>query len=67
MVSKPMPILPSLTLPPAWLAVLGPLRPALARSGTFRLSVVLATGLIARTGRPGLTWWGCLPGRASPR
>ncbi len=51
MVSKPMPMVSSLTvpLPPSWLEVLKRLRRCFAgrrRSGLF---VVLATGLVART------------------
>lgn len=51
MVSKPMPMLRSMSLPPSWLGVLSPLRPVFARSGTFGLFVMLATGLVARTTR----------------
>lgn len=51
MVSKPLPMLPALRLPASWLDVLDPLRPVFARASTFRLFVLLATGLVARTSR----------------
>lgn len=51
MVSKPLPMLPALRLPSSWLQVLDPVRPVFARSGTFGLFVLLATGLVARTSR----------------
>ena len=51
MVSKPLPMLPALRLPSSWLEVLDPLRPVFARSSTFGLFVLLATGLVARTAR----------------
>jgi DDE superfamily endonuclease len=51
MVSKPLPMLPALRLPPSWLDVLDPVRPVFARSSTFMLFVLLATGLVARTAR----------------
>src|SRR4249920_2473453 len=51
MVSKPLPMLPALRLPSSWLEVLDPLRPVFARSSTFMLFVLLATGLVARTSR----------------
>ena len=40
-----------LTLPASWLELLQPLRPVFARSSTFGLFVLLATGLVARTAR----------------
>lgn len=51
MVSKPLPMLPALRLPSSWLGVLEAVRPVFARSSTFALFVLLATGLVARTGR----------------
>ncbi|MGV1030552.1 MAG: transposase [Dermatophilaceae bacterium] len=51
MVSKPLPMLPGLRLPSSWLEVLDPLRPVFARSSTFGLFILLATGLVARTSR----------------
>lgn len=51
MVSKPLPMLPALRLPSSWLDVLDPLRPVFARSSTFGLFILLATGLVARTSR----------------
>ncbi len=51
MVSKPLPMLPALRLPSSWLEVLDPLRAVFARSSTFVLFVLLATGLVARTSR----------------
>ena len=51
MVSKPLPMLPALRLPSSWLEVLDPLRAVFARSSTFGLFVLLATGLVARTSR----------------
>jgi len=50
-VSKPLPMLLPLRLPSSWLEVLDPLRPVFARSSTFALFVLLATGLVARTAR----------------
>jgi hypothetical protein len=38
-------------LPGSWSAVLEPLRPAFRRRGTFTLFTVLATGMVAQTGR----------------
>lgn len=38
-------------LPGSWAAVLEPLRPAFRRRGTFTLFTVLATGMVAQTGR----------------
>ena len=51
MVSKPLPMLPALRLPSSWLQVLDWLRPVFARSSTFGLFILLATGLVARTSR----------------
>lgn len=51
MVAKPTPMLRSMTLAPSWLKVLDLLRPVFARSGTFTVFVLLATGLVARTRR----------------
>ena len=49
--SNPSPMLRLLTLPASWLELLQPLRPVFARSSTFGLFVLLATGLVARTAR----------------
>ena len=49
--SHPSPMLRLLTLPASWLELLQPLRPVFARSSTFGLFVLLATGLVARTAR----------------
>ena len=38
-------------LPPSWAVVLEVFRPVFARRGTFRLFTVLATGMVAATGR----------------
>jgi DDE superfamily endonuclease len=38
-------------LPGSWAAVLEPLRPAFRRRGTFALFTMLATGMVAQTGR----------------
>ena len=46
-----MPMLPALRLPSSWLDVLDPLRSVFARSSTFGLFILLATGLVARTSR----------------
>jgi SRSO17 transposase len=44
-------MLQALTLPASWLELLQPLRPVFARSSTFGLFALLATGLVARTAR----------------
>src|SRR5258706_2661466 len=38
-------------LPGSWAALLEPLRPVFRRRGTFTMFTILATGLVARTGR----------------
>ena len=38
-------------LPVSWAALLGPLRPVFRRRATFTMFTILATGLVARTGR----------------
>src|ERR1700704_668325 len=38
-------------LPPSWAAVLETFRPAFRRRGTFTVFCVLATGMVAQTGR----------------
>lgn len=63
MVSKPLPMLPAMSLPASWRQVLDPLRPVFARSWTFTLFVVLATGLVARTSAAA---WRVEPHRPSP-
>ena len=45
------PMLPGLTLPGSWGALLQTLRPVFRRSSTFGLFALLATGLVARTNR----------------
>lgn len=51
MVSMPPPMLRPLTLPPSWLELLQTSSSVFARSSTFGLFVLLATGLVARTSR----------------
>jgi hypothetical protein len=49
--SQSSPMLQALTLPASWRMLLENLRPVFARSSTFGLFVLLATGLVARTTR----------------
>ena len=49
--SQSSPMLQALTLPASWRMLLENLRPVFARSSTFGLFVLLATGLVARTAR----------------
>lgn len=42
---------PCVILPESWAALLAPLRGVFRRRGTFTLFTVLATGMVAQTGR----------------